>query len=240
MAESELRLSQRVFNEGPFAQAAKTAQQAAFDLMENDSLFDVEINPEPSDISVNPYGRGGFATIHETSETNTDDEGREIIAVTVEVSPPEYVPADIVDAIDYDVEVDLRRFYDESASATTKLELLAVDERSLESNILFILQCVLATGYMAGRRDQILDMFGSNDQRFVKAEDLGPVLDIASDPTNAEYGIFTQFSADRNRTIEALKSLRGILKDQKDSQPDLAIGEIDYEQQVAEQILREF
>ena len=235
--ESFIEREPKVFVEGKFATTIECAKLAATQLFDNGVFFDFTSSPEIEDIEVNPDGRGGYGNIVIEEEVeDSEDSNITEVSVVFTSNAPQYVQAKRLDYAqtgkDFEVEVGCS----EEEALTVQLELFAVDETVLDGDLEFILRGVLAAGYMAGRRDQISDMFGSNETRFVKAEDLMGVVERASSSTHPEYGFFSKFSGNPAKTIVALKSLRGVLKDSGIVKPDLALDELEDVKEIRRQL----
>ena len=201
--------SPKVFERGPLADAATGYAKAALDMMNNGSFYDT-LPPLDEPIGINPYGRG-IECVDFSEPTVASDGMKETSAVTwvdwIEVSP-----VGLHNETAAGVAFDTTELFD--TGGAVQAELLAVDIEDFTVTLREVLLMAMSTAYMAGRADQIADMLGTNQKRFVRHRDLSLLIQNASDPLVAN--VFSSFTEDSKTVIDQLKGLIAVLHYRKD------------------------
>ncbi len=202
--------SPNVYNRGPLSDAADGYTQSAVLLMNNGAFYDIV--PPQDALLVNPLGRG-IRQIDITEITKQAD-GTSSATVNTWVDWIEaesgHIGSDVPEATSLAFDTSIIQEY----GAIVQAELLAVDMSVLEVTLKDVIVAAMSTAYLAGRADQIADMLGTNDKRFVRLKDLLPLMNNASNPFVSEP--FGQFASEPKLVLEEFRSLQGTLEDRKD------------------------
>lgn len=163
-----------VFERGPFANTLDAFVDFAVAMMDNGTFYDVVVRD--GTIEVDERGR-------DVIEFESSPEEKEVfIPISLQHQLADIETIDDFNGKPAATKIDFSTTIWGAVPKDVSGELLVVDVEDLVVTLRGVLTTAMSTAYIAGRLDASADDKGTNQRRFVRARQLGSVINFASDP----------------------------------------------------------